>query len=166
MLKNILTVLRKLASAAMNFLIVYFETIAVPMSWAMGGTIMFTMYTELSNIFNGAVCLLAALKVNPKKVYEASRARRLEYKPEPEEAYRPPRITVKETARRPRPQIDIPLDGEDEAARRGRETVEEEKPRRAGFFKRESNVPKPHEVLSGAPAQPAADRRFFLVKAL
>ena len=34
MLKNILTVLRKLASAAMNFLIVYFETIAVPMSWA------------------------------------------------------------------------------------------------------------------------------------
>ena len=42
MLKNILTVLRKLASAAMNFLIVYFETIAVPMSWAMGGTIMFT----------------------------------------------------------------------------------------------------------------------------
>ena len=49
MLKNILTVLRKLASAAMNFLIVYFETIAVPMSWAMGGTIMFTMYTELSN---------------------------------------------------------------------------------------------------------------------
>ncbi len=37
----------------MNFLIVYFETIAVPMSWAMGGTIMFTMYTELSNIFNG-----------------------------------------------------------------------------------------------------------------
>ena len=56
MLKNILTVLRKLASAAMNFLIVYFETIAVPMSWAMGGTIMFTMYTELSNIFNGAVC--------------------------------------------------------------------------------------------------------------
>ena len=58
MLKNILTVLRKLASAAMNFLIVYFETIAVPMSWAMGGTIMFTMYTELSNIFNGAVCLL------------------------------------------------------------------------------------------------------------
>ena len=29
-LKNILTVLRKLASAAMNFLIVYFETIAKP----------------------------------------------------------------------------------------------------------------------------------------
>ena len=61
MLKNILTVLRKLASAAINFLIVYFETIAVPMSWAMGGTIMFTMYTELSNIFNGAVCLLVGL---------------------------------------------------------------------------------------------------------
>ena len=61
MLRNILTVLRKLASAAMNFLIVYFETIAVPMSWAMGGTIMFTMYTELSNIFNGAVCLLVGL---------------------------------------------------------------------------------------------------------
>ena len=61
MLKNILTVLRKLASAAMNFLIVYFETIAVPMSWAMGGTIMFTMYTELSNLFNGAVCLLVGL---------------------------------------------------------------------------------------------------------
>ena len=60
-LKNILTVLRKLASAAMNFLIVYFETIAVPMSWAMGGTIIFTMYTELSNIFNGAVCLLVGL---------------------------------------------------------------------------------------------------------
>ena len=31
------------------------------MSWAMGGTIMFTMYTELSNIFNGAVCLLVGL---------------------------------------------------------------------------------------------------------
>lgn len=61
MLKNILTVLRKLVSAAMNFLIVYFETIAVPMSWAMGGTIMFTMYTELSNIFNGVVCLLVGL---------------------------------------------------------------------------------------------------------
>ena len=61
MLKNILIVGRKLASAALNFLIVYFETIAVPMSWAMGGTIMFTMYTELSNIFNGAVCLLVGL---------------------------------------------------------------------------------------------------------
>ena len=31
------------------------------MSWALGGTIMFTMYTELSNIFNGAVCLLVGL---------------------------------------------------------------------------------------------------------
>mgnify|MGYP000711488431 CR=1 FL=1 len=48
MLKNILIVGRKLASAALNFLIVYFETIALPMSWALGGTIMFTMYTELS----------------------------------------------------------------------------------------------------------------------
>ena len=55
MLKNILIVGRKLTSAALNFLIVYFETIALPMSWALGGTIMFTMYTELSNIFNGAV---------------------------------------------------------------------------------------------------------------
>ena len=61
MLKNILTAGRKLASAALNFLIVYFETIALPMSWALGGTIMFTMYTELSNIFNGAVCLLVGL---------------------------------------------------------------------------------------------------------
>ena len=61
MLKNILIVGRKLASAALNFLIVYFETIALPMSWALGGTIMFTMYTELSNIFNGAVCLLVGL---------------------------------------------------------------------------------------------------------
>ena len=34
MLKNILIVGRKLASAALNFLIVYFETIALPMSWA------------------------------------------------------------------------------------------------------------------------------------
>ena len=42
MLKNILIVGRKLASAALNFLIVYFETIALPMSWALGGTIMFT----------------------------------------------------------------------------------------------------------------------------
>ena len=47
MLKNILIVGRKLASAALNFLIVYFETIALPMSWALGGTIMFTMYTCL-----------------------------------------------------------------------------------------------------------------------
>ena len=61
MLKNVLTVCRKLASAALNFLIVYFETIALPISWAMGGTIMFTMYTELSNIFNGGVCLLMGL---------------------------------------------------------------------------------------------------------
>ena len=61
MLKNILIVGRKLASAALNFLIVYFETIALPMSWALGGTIMFTMYTELSNIFNGIVCLLVGL---------------------------------------------------------------------------------------------------------
>ena len=53
-----------------------------------------------------AVCLLFALQVNPKTVYERSRSRRLEYEPEPEEA-RPgrsdARITIKETARRPRP---------------------------------------------------------------
>ena len=61
MLKYILTVCRKLASAAVNFLIVYFETIAVPISWAWGGTLMFTMYTELSNLFNSGVCLLVGL---------------------------------------------------------------------------------------------------------
>lgn len=61
MLKRGLTVCRKLASAAMNFLIVYFETIAAPISWAWGGTLMFTMYTELSNLFNSGVCLLVGL---------------------------------------------------------------------------------------------------------
>ena len=109
------------------------------------------------------ICLLFALQVNPKTVYEQSKSRRVEYEPEPEEermARRDTRITVKETARRPRPQIDIPLDDEPESAIRSR-TVEQPKPMeetqaRGGFFNRKSNVPKPHEVLGGgAEAVPA-----------
>lgn len=105
-----------------------------------------------------AVCLLFALQVNPKTVYERSRSRRLEYEPEPEEA-RPgrsdARITIKETARRPRPQIDIPLDDEPASALRSRAVEQQPKPMeepqaRKGFFNRKANVPKPHELLSGA----------------
>ena len=61
MLRSAGAVCRKLASAAVNLAIVYFETIAMPMSWALGGTLIFTMYTELSNLFNSAVCLLVGL---------------------------------------------------------------------------------------------------------
>ena len=109
-----------------------------------------------------AVCLLFALQVNPKTVYERSRSRRVEYEPEPEEA-RPgrsdARITIKETARRPRPQIDIPLDDEPASALRSRAAEQQPKPMeepqvRKGFFNRKANVPKPHELLSGA--EPAA----------
>lgn len=64
-----------------------------------------------------AVCLLVALQVNPKTVYEASRSRRVEYEPDPDyERTRTSRITVKETPRRRKPQIDIPLDDEPESA--------------------------------------------------
>ena len=103
-----------------------------------------------------AVCLLFALQVNPKTVYETSRSRRLEYEPEEEiePAYRPPRITVKETSRRRRPQIDIPLDGEPPRTAPDAQPLNvEEKQKRGGFFKRESNVPKPHELLGGGAAQ-------------
>ena len=100
-----------------------------------------------------AVCLLVALQVNPKTVYEASRSRRVEYEPDPDyERTRTSRITVKETPRRRKPQIDIPLDDEPESAVRSR-TAErgagelEEKAPRASFFNRKSNVPKPHELL-------------------
>ena len=110
------------------------------------------------------VCLLFALQVNPKTVYEQSKNRRVEYEPEPEEerqARRDARITVKETSRRPRPQIDIPLDDEPESVIRSR-AIEQPKPMeetqaRGSFFNRKSNVPKPHEVLDGgAEAKPAA----------
>ncbi len=68
-----------------------------------------------------AVCLLVALQVNPKTVYEASRSRRVEYEPDPDyERTRTSRITVKETPRRRKPQIDIPLDDEPESAVRSR----------------------------------------------
>ena len=109
------------------------------------------------------VCLLFALQVNPKTVYEQSKSRRVEYEPEPEEerqARRDARITVKETARRPRPQIDIPLDDEPESAIRSRAVEQpkpmEEKQARGSFFNRKSNVPKPHEALGGGEAVPAA----------
>lgn len=68
-----------------------------------------------------AVCLLVALQVNPKTVYETSRSRRVEYEPDPDyERVRMSRITVKETQRRRKPQIDIPLDDEPESAVRSR----------------------------------------------
>lgn len=119
------------------------------------------------------ICLLFALQVNPKTAYETSRERRVEYEPEPIEERPAPRITVKETARRRRPQIDIPLDDEPESAVRSRAVEQtpapEEKPQRAGFFNRKSNVPKPHEVLGGkgvpAVEQNAEDRAASTVEA-
>ena len=51
----------KLASLALNLAILYMETKALPLSWAFGPELMFTMYTELSNIFNMAVCAVVAL---------------------------------------------------------------------------------------------------------
>ena len=100
------------------------------------------------------ICLLVALQVNPKTLYERSKSRRVEYEPEPEEERpmrREARITVKETSRRSRPQIDIPLDDEPESAIRSRAAElpkhPEEQPARGGFFNRKSNVPKPHEAL-------------------
>ncbi len=94
-----------------------------------------------------AVCLLFALQINPKTVYETSRSRRVAYEPEPE-VERHARITVKESTRRRRSEIDIPLDDEPENVIRTRAAEQKEKSgRRAGFFKGESNVPKPHEAL-------------------
>ena len=100
-----------------------------------------------------AVCLLVALQVNPKTVYETSRSRRVEYEPDPDyERVRMSRITVKETQRRRKPQIDIPLDDEPESAVRSRAAEMEAgalegKAPRASFFNRKSSVPKPHELL-------------------
>ena len=51
----------KLLSLALNLSIVYMETIAMPMSWDYGQELVFTMYTELSNMFNTGVCLLVAV---------------------------------------------------------------------------------------------------------
>ena len=48
---------RKLISLALNLSILYMETIAMPISWDYGHELVFTMYTELSNMFNVAsVC--------------------------------------------------------------------------------------------------------------
>lgn len=52
---------RKLISLALNLSILYMETIAMPISWDYGHELVFTMYTELSNMFNVAVCALVAL---------------------------------------------------------------------------------------------------------
>ena len=52
---------RKLISLALNLSIIYMETIAMPISWDYGHELVFTMYTELSNMFNMAVCALVAL---------------------------------------------------------------------------------------------------------
>ena len=52
---------RKLISLALNLSIIYMETIAMPISWDYGHELVFTMYTELSNMFNVAVCALVAL---------------------------------------------------------------------------------------------------------
>ena len=111
-------------------------------------------------------CLLFALQVNPKTVYEQSKSRRVEYEYEPEieperPARRESRITVKESTRRTRPQIDIPLDDEPESTLRSREAarqgaMQEEAGKRSGFFNRKSNVPKPHEALTGGTARAAA----------
>ena len=50
-----------LASLALNLAIVYMETIALPISFSFGAEIVVTMYTELSNMFNAAVCALVAM---------------------------------------------------------------------------------------------------------
>jgi len=50
-----------LASLALNLAIVYMETIALPISFSFGAEIVVTMYTELSNMFNAAVCALVAV---------------------------------------------------------------------------------------------------------
>ena len=52
---------RKLISLALNLSIIYMETIAMPISWDYGHELVFTMYTDLSNMFNVAVCALVAL---------------------------------------------------------------------------------------------------------
>ena len=52
---------RKLISLALNLSILYMETIAMPISWDYGHELVFTMYTELSNMFNMVVCALVAL---------------------------------------------------------------------------------------------------------
>ena len=50
-----------LASLVLNLAIVYMETIALPISFSFGAEIVVTMYTELSNMFNAAVCALVAM---------------------------------------------------------------------------------------------------------
>ena len=114
------------------------------------------------------VCLMVALKINPKRLYEKARENRVEYEPEPEKEVEAVKtaptggITVKETTRQRRPQIDIPLDNEPESVIRSRAAAEKkeektEKPERTGFFNRNSNVPKPHESLENSDVQqPAA----------
>lgn len=61
MTKNAKDVCRRLLSVGANLLIVYWESVAMPISWAVGGTLVFTMYTELSNLFNLVVCALVAV---------------------------------------------------------------------------------------------------------
>lgn len=51
----------RLLSLLLNATLVYFETIAAPISWEGVGMQMFTFYTEDSNLFATAVCALVAL---------------------------------------------------------------------------------------------------------
>ena len=77
-----------------------------------GGEKLFGAFASIVvGVVLAAVLLLVGLKINPADVYERSRSRRVEYEPEPE-IERPAaeaRPVGKETARRPRAQIDIPL---------------------------------------------------------
>ena len=61
MKENLWAFCRKLISLGLNLSILYMETIAMPISWDYGHELVFTMYTELSNMFNVAVCALVAL---------------------------------------------------------------------------------------------------------
>ncbi len=101
-------------------------------------------------ILLASACLLFGLQINPVEVHQRVRESRVEYEPESEYEQPNSRITIKETARRPRPEIDIPLDNEPECAVRSRAVAEPlgKKPERKGFFNRKANVPKPHELLS------------------
>ena len=68
---------RKLISLALNLSILYMETIAMPISWDYGHELVFTMYTERTNMVRVAVGALVALCIEGKPCSSEELSRRL-----------------------------------------------------------------------------------------
>lgn len=61
MKKKLWNVLRRVLSIVLNLAVVWMEPIAARLSWEAVGVEMFSFYTENSNFFTAAVCLLMAV---------------------------------------------------------------------------------------------------------